>query len=120
MSSYGLVGGVLLSALAYVELAPMLGYSEMVPKLIIASGFIMSGDQLGTLIGTGKTNSAVVSAFAIALGVGVMILVQPAVADLVSNQILQALLLGPACAIVVGLAVVALAEAVLGAAYLAE
>ncbi len=110
----GLIGGVGLAAAAYVYVAPMLGYTDLIPKLIIASGFILGGDQLGTDLMSENSNAVIVDVVSIALGVGVMVLVQPAVASLVSSQVLQALLLGPACAVVVGLVVVALAEALLG------
>jgi len=101
-----------------VYLAPYLGYSDMVPKLIISSGFIMSGSQLGKSLAAG--GSFVPELVAVALGVGLMVLVQPAVASLVSSQVLQALLLGPACAVVAGLIAVAIAEALLGAAVAAK
>lgn len=116
----GIIGGIGLAAASYVYLAPRLGYSDLIPKLIVSSGFILSGDQLGTDLFSGATNAAIMDLVSIALGVGIMILVQPAVASLVSSQVLQALLLGPACAVVVGLIVVAIAEALLGAADLAK
>lgn len=119
-TALGAIGGVGLAAASYVYLAPMLGYSDMIPKLIVSSGFILSGDQLGTDLASENANAVVADVVAIAAGVGIMILVQPAVAGFVSNQILQALLLGPACAVVVGLIVVAAAEALIGVAGLGK
>lgn len=101
----GVLGGAAGAAFSWMQWAPMLGYTEAFPRLIISVGVAMGAYQVGMALDAGKSATPVAEAAAAAFGLMLVgqYFLAPVLNSAIPQQWLSALLLGPAVSIVVGL-----------------
>lgn len=99
----GVVGGAAGAAFSWMQWAPMLGYTQAFPRLIISVGVAMGAYQIGMALDAKQTPLAEAAAAAFGLMLAGQYLLAPVLNSAIPEQWLSALLLGPAVSLVVGL-----------------
>lgn len=103
MPFYGILGGAAGAAFGYMNWAPMLGYTQDLPRLIITVGVAMTAYQIGVALDSGQKGLAEAAGAAFGLMLVGQYFLAPVLNGAIQQQWLSALLLGPAVGLIVGL-----------------